>query len=257
MQIFSHNPRQWKQTVIPKEEIERFISLREAYDIRPVYIHASYLINLASRSREVLGKSIDLLSYELQCADALGVEYVVLHTGSARGDDENEARKRAVGSLARAVSGGKYRTSILLENTAGERGDITSSVRALAVIIDACHCGGIGGICIDTCHAFASGYRLTSPAGLEKLFAEIDTYIGLKNLRLIHFNDSKKPFNSGVDRHEHIGEGYIGLNGFRNFLSDKRIARVPLILETPKRTDEDDRRNMRTVYKMLSGRVRN
>lgn len=257
MQIFSHNPRQWKQTVIPKEEIERFICLREEHDIRPVFIHASYLINLASRSREVLGKSIDLLSYELQCADALGVEYVVLHTGSARGDDENEARKRAVGSLARAVSGGKYHTSILLENTAGERGDITSSVRALAAIIDACHCGGMGGICIDTCHAFTSGYQLTSPAGLEKLVAEIDTYIGLKNLRLIHFNDSKKPFNSGVDRHEHIGEGYIGLNGFRNFLSDKRIATVPLILETPKRTDEDDRRNMRTVYKMLSGRVRN
>jgi deoxyribonuclease-4 len=251
IQIFSHNPRQWHKSRIPKHEIELFKALRKKHDISPVFIHASYLINLASLSKDVLQKSIELLSYEMMNADILGVEYVILHTGSASGQNEDKARKRAVRALLKAVGKNRHRASLLLENTAGQRGDITSSVRALAHIIDMCGCDSIGGICIDTCHAFSSGYDFSTQEAVEQFIAEVRKYTGINMLKLIHVNDSKKPLGSGIDRHEHIGKGYIGTKGFRNLLSDKRIAKVPMVLETPKQSEDDDKRNLRKIRNIL------
>jgi deoxyribonuclease-4 len=255
LQIFSHNPRQWRKTPIEREEAERFVILRQKYDIKPVFIHASYLINLASISDSILNKSIELLSYELAGADTLGVEYVVLHTGSAKGENGKTARNRAVKAIIKAVGKKQYKASLLLENTAGKRGDITSSIQTLAEIIDTCQSDRVAGICIDTCHAFSSGYDLTLYEGIEKLFSEIKEYIGIDKLKLIHLNDSKRPLGSGIDRHEHIGKGFIGTRGFNNMLSDKRITRVPLILETPKKTEDDDKNNLRKVFDILSKNV--
>lgn len=252
MQIFSHNPRQWSTPPIRLEETDEFALLKQKYDINPVFIHASYLINPASGSETVLRKSVNLLSYELMRADALGVEHVVLHTGGARGKDAGKSRGRAAKSLLQSVRSGKYHASILLENTAGAKGDITSSIQGLAEIIDKCNCEGIGGICIDTCHAFASGYDLTAGDGVDGLLSEVDEYLGIDMVKLIHLNDSKRPSGSGIDRHEHIGKGFIGLKGFENLLSDKRIAHVPIILETPKKTEDDDKRNLKTVLDILS-----
>lgn len=252
MQIFSHNPRQWKESALPESEVQRFRSLREELDISPVFIHASYLINLASPSQTVLHKSIRLLAYELSNADRLGVEYVILHTGSARGEDAKKSRKRAAKAICQSAKKSKGNAKILLENTAGERGDITSSMEALAHIIETCRSERIGGICLDTCHAFASGYDLTSRNAFTKLIAEIDRYVGLERLKLIHVNDSKRPLGSGVDRHEHIGRGYIGMNGMRTILSDRRISKIPLVLETPKRNENDDRRNLKKILALLS-----
>ncbi len=251
LQIFSHNPRQWRKSSISPEEAERFRHLRRKYDITPVFIHVSYLINLASLSTEILRKSVDLLSYELDNADAVDAEYIVLHTGSAAGQDSNKARAIAAKAILKAVGLRQHRASILLENTAGEKGDITSSVTALAEIIDTCKSDRIAGICIDTCHAFSSGYDLTSGEGVEKLVGEIRKYIGLDKLKLIHLNDSKRPLGSGVDRHEHIGNGFIGIRGFNNLLSDKRISNIPIILETPKKNEDDDRRNLKKVFGIL------
>ena len=248
MQIFSHSPRQWRRTAIADEEAERFADLRQEHDINPVFIHASYLINLASHSSELLGKSIELLSYELSIADQLGVEYVVLHTGSASGEDGKKARKRAVKAILKAVSAGQYKSAILLENTAGERGDITSSIANLADIIDESNSDSIAGICIDTCHAFSAGYDLIRPEGTDRLFTEIKKYVGLEKLKLIHLNDSKRPMGSGVDRHEHIGKGFIGNDGFRNLISDKRIRNIPMVLETPKKAEDDDKNNLIKVF---------
>jgi deoxyribonuclease-4 len=252
MQIFSHSPRQWAQKVIPQEEIERFRALRSKLDINPVFIHTSYLINLAAKTDELLEKSINLLTYELMNADRLGVEYVVLHTGSASGEDEEKARHRATRSIVQALGRKEYGTKLLLENTAGERGDITSMITSLAAIIDACDCRGIGGICVDTCHAFSAGYDLSTPEGTDGLLGEIDRYVGIDMLKLLHLNDSKKPVGSGVDRHEHIGRGHIGMKGFHYLLSDKRVRSVPLILETPKKEPDDDRRNLKRVLGILS-----
>jgi len=252
MQIFSHNPRQWQKSTIPDAEVERFKALRKQHDIDPVFIHVSYLVNLAALSKSILRKSIDFLSYELETADTLGVEYVILHTGSASGENQKSARSRAVESILRAVESRQYTSCLVLENTAGERGDITSSIPALAEIMDKCSSDRIAGICVDTCHAFSSGYDISVPEGTEKLFSEIDAYIGLDRLKLIHLNDSKRAFGSGVDRHEHIGAGHIGINGFKTFLSDRRILNVPMVLETPKKSDDDDRANLRKVSSLLA-----
>ena len=252
MQIFSHNPRQWKKSAISGFEAERFSDLRQKYDINPVFIHTSYLINLASLSDKVLPKSIDLLSHELQNADELGVEHVVLHTGSASGENGKAARKRAAKAIMKAVPAGKYKASLVLENTAGERGDITSSIQALSEIMDNCNGDRIAGICIDTCHAFSAGYNVASDEGIEQLFHEIDQHVGLDKLKLIHLNDSKRPLGAGVDRHEHIGKGFIGDKGFKKLLSDQRISRIPLILETPKKSEDDDAKNLKKVFRMLS-----
>jgi deoxyribonuclease-4 len=252
MQIFSHNPRQWHKTRIPEHEVERFKSLKHEHDIRPVFIHASYLINLASLSEGVLQKSIKLLLYEMMNADILGAEYVILHTGSASGLREERARRRAVRSLLKAVGKNRFKNRLLLENTAGQRGDITSSVGALADIIHMCKSDSIGGICIDTCHAFSSGYDFSSQESVEQFISEVRRHTGLHMLKLIHVNDSKKPLGSGIDRHEHIGNGFIGMKGFKNLLSDRRIARIPMVLETPKDCEDDDKRNLRKIANILS-----
>ena len=255
MQIFTHNPRRWQESRIPDEEVERFAYLRRKHDIDPVFSHCSYLINLASQSDQVLKRSVKLLSHELMNAERLGIEYVVLHTGSAGNDDETMARARAVRSLLEALDAGQFRSSLILENTAGERGDITSSISTLAEIMDKCGGENIAGICLDTCHAFSSGYDLRTSDGVEKLIYEINKYAGLDKLKLIHLNDSKKPLGSGVDRHENIGEGHIGIKGFENLLSAPGIAKVPLVLETPKKSDDDDRKNLERVFKIISGRT--
>lgn len=254
MQIFSHSPRQWRQSVIPDDEVRRFRSLRKKHNIAPVYIHASYLINLASLSEATLAKSVELLSYELDNADTLGAEYLVLHTGSAGTDAPSRARKRAVRAIRKAVRSKRFCVSILLENTAGERGDITSSMRTLADLSVACEDSNVGGICIDTCHAFASGYDLTSRDGVNQMISEVDSFVGIEKLRLLHLNDSRKPLASGVDRHEHIGRGYIGAKGFRNILADRRLKGIPMILETPKEREYDDEKNLRKVISMMRSR---
>jgi len=251
VQIFSHSPRQWKKTVISSNEADRFTDLRKENDINPVFVHASYLINLASLSPDVVTKSIDLLAYEMDNADQIGAEYVVLHTGSASGEDEISSRKRASKALMKSLEKKHGKSSIILENTAGQRGDITSSIHALADIMNLCNSDRVSGICIDTCHAFASGYDIKSREGLQNLINEIEKYIGLDKLKLIHLNDSKKPLGAGVDRHEHIGRGSIGIDGFRNILSDSRITKVPIILETPKENEDDDERNLKKVFSLL------
>ena len=251
VQIFSHSPRQWKKTCISASEAKRFSQLRQENDINPVFVHASYLINLVSLSPDVVNKSIDLLTYEMEQADLIGAEYVVLHTGSASGEDSTKARKRAAKSLLKSLNESQGNASIILENTAGQRGDISSSIHALADIMNLCNSNRISGICIDTCHAFASGLDIRSREGLRKLMNEIKTNIGIDKLKLIHLNDSKKHLGSCVDRHEHIGRGAIGIDGFRNILSDRRITNVPIILETPKVNEDDEKRNLKTVFSLL------
>lgn len=247
IQIFSHNPRQWFVSEIPEHATAKFRELRKAYDINPVYIHTSYLINLAASNNDILDKSVRLLIQELDIADKLGVEYVVLHTGSASQDTEDNARKRATEALKNVAQEKAWKTKLLLENTAGERGDISSHIKDLAEILHETGEPLIGGICIDTCHAHAAGYDLSDREGLQKLVCEIETLIGFNKLKLIHLNDSKKGYNSRVDRHEHIGHGSIGGEGLKRFANHPALKNIPLILETPKKSDEDDIKNLKTV----------
>lgn len=248
VQIFSHSPRSWSLRKIPKEEIQDFRRLRSLYNISPVYIHTSYLINLASWKLEVAEKSQDLLIEEMKLADVLGADYVVLHPGSAS-DSEQEGLKRIIRNLKEALKG-RYKAKLLLENTAGERGDLTSRIHQLARIMKSLDSTSIGGICIDTCHAFQAGYDISNKNGVEELIDEIKRETGIDKLKLLHVNDSKRAFGSGVDRHEHIGKGGIGERGFEMLLNNPFLSNVPVILETPKESDEDDLRNLKVVKRL-------
>lgn len=252
LQIFSHNPRQWSVNEIPNDVITKFRELRKAYDIKPVYIHTSYLINLAASSNEVLEKSIRLLVLEMDLADSLGADYVVLHTGSASNDTGPEARKKAIEALNSITSGKTWKAGLLLENTAGERGDISSRIEDLAEIISKTAGNLIAGVCIDTCHAFAAGYDISEKTGLSAIAAEIKTYLGAGMVKLIHLNDSKKPCGSHVDRHEHLGLGGIGSKGLKRAINHPVFRDVPLILETPKKSEEDDPMNLKVARTLLS-----
>lgn len=247
VQLFSHNPRGWGIGNRAPLEITRFRTLKKEFDIRPVFIHTSYLINLASAKTDLLRKSIDMIMAELDIADAIDAEYVVLHAGSASGDVPAVARARAVEALKQVAQLGRWKAGLLLENTAGERGDITSRIADIAGIMEKVPSGLIAGLCLDTCHAYSAGYNIATENGVVGLAKEIGQYIAKEHLRLIHLNDSKKPMGSGVDRHEHIGEGTIGRAGLKKFLKHPFFLNSPLILETPKKSDEDDKRNLSNV----------
>jgi len=251
LQFFSHNPRGWAFKDRDPEECAAFRNLRAEHDISPAFIHTSYLINLASSSPELLKRSVSMVMEELAMADVLGAEYVVLHTGSASADDPGKARERVIGCLRKVAEAGQWKSGLLLENTAGERGDTTSRIAEIADVIDRVPGGLISGICIDTCHAFAAGYDLSGPAGIDDLASEIESNIGRDRLKLIHLNDSRCGVGARVDRHAHIGEGKLGIDAIRAFVRHPFFSGVPLILETPKKTDEDDPRNLKIVRGLL------
>lgn len=251
LQIFSHNPRGWAITEKSNVECSTFRRLRREYNISPVFIHSSYLINPASPRVDLRKKSIDMLKAEMDMADSIGAEFVVLHTGSASGDDPVSARKRAISCLAEVAARGRWRSGILLENTAGKKGDIASKIEEIGEILCSVPDGLITGICIDTCHAFSAGYHLGTPCETERVVIKIEKYVGVDKVKVIHLNDSKGDLGSGVDRHEHIGRGRIGMEGLRNFLAHPLICDVPLILETPKKEEDDDRRNLQEVRNLL------
>jgi deoxyribonuclease IV len=249
LQIFSHNPRGWFVRGLIDEDVSLFKSLRLRFDISPVFIHSSYLINMASKDDVLNRKSVDLLIAELQRADVIGADYVILHAGSAAGDDERAARKRAIRALNRVSRSGKWKAGLLLENTAGERGDISSRLEDLAEIIEGVKGRLISGICFDTCHAYAAGYNIRE-GRVQIISADIEKYIGFDKIRLIHLNDSKGAMGSGLDRHEHIGLGRIGKEGLGRFINHLPLRNIPLILETPKKQESDDPENLQKVREM-------
>ena len=252
MQIFSHNPRGWAVKGKDRDEITEFNELRKKYGIAPIYIHTSYLINLASANPALSLKSRDMIVREMDIADSIGADYVVLHTGSASGEDPGVARKRAIGCLTDIAGKKEWRAGLVLENTAGERGDITSKITEIAEIMEKVPGRLISGICIDTCHAFSAGYDIRSDGGIQVLADEITQYIGNNNrIRLLHLNDAKGTLGAGRDRHEHIGEGNIGIKGFKSFLNHSFFEDIPLILETPKKSPDDDLNNLKTVRKLF------
>lgn len=251
MQIFSHNPRGWAMTDIPEEDIVSFRTLRKKLDIAPVCIHTSYLINMASRDDMLRRKSIAMLRKEMDRADALDADFVILHSGSASWEDNRISRKRSISALREVAEAGTWRAGLLVENTAGERGDISSRIADLAEILHGVHGSLLAGICFDTCHAFAAGYEIRNDSGIRLIKEEIEKYTTPQSIKVVHLNDSKGGKGSCIDRHEHIGFGRIGLKGLRQFITSSPFSSVPIILETPKKEETDDPRNLGTVRKML------
>ena len=229
------------------KDISLFRKTRRLTKINPVVIHCNYLVNLAAADELILQKSRASFREEVERAILLGVDYLVVHPGSARGSCEADGIRTCAESLKFACHRLKFgKLRILLENTAGQGECIGHRFEHLRAIMDACPQLPLG-VCFDTAHAFTAGYDIRDEDGLEALIDKLKNTVGTRNVRAIHFNDSRAAYNSRVDRHWHIGEGHIGLAGLRALATHPKLRGRPLILETPKDTPEADPRNLAAV----------
>lgn len=259
MQIFSKNSRSWQEKEYSREEITIFQREWEKTDIYPIFVHASYLINLASPEEEVYQKSVNAFIEEMRRTDymlgRLGTSYLIVHPGAHRNSGEMSGLEKianALNTVFRESSSLKLQTMILLENTSGMGSSLGYNFEQLKFIIDNTGYPERIGICFDTCHAFAAGYDLSEEEGLENTITELDKTIGLDKLKVIHINDSKNELNSRKDRHAHIGEGSIGLEGFKRIINHKLLKNLPYILETPRENENDDLKNINIIRSLKS-----
>ena len=240
IQIFTKNNNRWKSKRLSKEQVDAFDLAREKASVRPVAVHDSYLINLASPRSDVAEKSFKALLDELERAERLKIPFLVIHPGAHLGEGELRGISRISEGINRIHERtGGYHVKILLETTAGQGTNLGYRFEHLAEIIDQTVYKDRLGVCFDTCHAFAAGYDLRSPKTYRGLFRKFDAIIGINRLMLFHINDSKKALGSRVDRHEHIGAGTIGLWAFSRLLNDERFSNLPFLLETPKGKDQN------------------
>ncbi|MGH9628940.1 MAG: deoxyribonuclease IV [Bryobacteraceae bacterium] len=249
-QIFSTSPRMWRASTPDPGQIKLLRRARERHDLNPLAVHDNYLINLASLDPLIRERSVGAFRSEIERAIAIGAEYLVAHPGNYRGQTLEEGIIAVVSGIAEATRGIRSRgCMILLENTAGSGCQIGSRLEELAVIRQLCasQTDFPIGYCLDTAHCIASGYDIATPEGLRKTVSTANAILGLDNVPVIHTNDSKVPLNSRVDRHQHIGEGYIGLEGFRRILAHPKLRKKAFILETPIDKEGDDRRNIETL----------
>jgi deoxyribonuclease-4 len=250
LQIFSSSPRQWKASVPGSAGIHLFQRARERFDLTPLVIHDNYLINLASAHETVRAKSIEAFRGEMERAIAIGAEYLVAHPGNYKGQTIEQGILHFLESVAAAATGLSFgKLTLLVENTVGAGEQLGGRLEELQVIREyASTMTDLPiGFCLDTCHLLASGYDVASAEGLKKTVAEVDRILGLEHVPVIHTNDSKAPLGSHIDRHENIGQGYIGLDGFRRILTHPKLRSKAFILETPVEKDGDDRRELDTL----------
>ncbi|MFA4860600.1 deoxyribonuclease IV [Methanoregula sp.] len=245
-QMFSRNPRGWSYLPLSDEVVELYRQKIRTTGILPVD-HMPYLPNLASPKVEVYEKSVATLTSELDRCGALGIPYLVTHLGHHLGDGMAGGRERVIRAIDSALAASNSGAMLLLENTAGEKNSVGSSFEHIQGILDGLSDTKRIGVCFDTCHAFAAGYELRTEAGIAETLGQFDEQIGLKNIRIIHLNDTKGDKGSGLDRHEHIGLGFIGEDGFRHILHNKVFSSLPLVCETPVDERRDDRGNIRAV----------
>ncbi|HEX3801663.1 MAG TPA: deoxyribonuclease IV [Solirubrobacteraceae bacterium] len=231
IQIFNQSPRMWRPTNYGEDDFTRFREARDASAIGGVLIHAVYLINCASDDPDIRQKSLASLTHSLRVGDAIGASGVVLHPGSAKTGHVGEAITRAGEVIAEALAE-TDQCALHLEDTAGAGGTLGRSFEELAALIDAADAHRRLGVCLDSCHLFASGYDIRTVEGLNDTLAECDRTVGLERLHSIHVNDSLTPLGSNRDRHAAPGEGEIGKDGLAVFLSEPRFQDLPVVLET-------------------------
>jgi deoxyribonuclease-4 len=262
LQIFTKSAGQWRARELPGDEVALFRRRVEETGIHPVVAHNSYLINVAAAVPALRGQSIAALGEELDRAELLGLDALIMHPGSYTTGTERDGLRAIGHALAGLLKlRRRHRVKILLEHTAGQGTNLGHRFEHLAAILE--HAGGSSriGVCLDTCHLLTAGYDLCSDAGYGDTFRDFDRIVGLDRLRVFHLNDSKKPCGSRIDRHEHIGKGCLGLEPFRKLLNDPRFSNLPMLLETPKRdmpalnrqrdVDPWDARNLRTLRRLI------
>jgi deoxyribonuclease-4 len=261
VQVFTKNNNQWRAKELTDEDAQKFQKALAETGVTHPIAHDSYLINLASPEEELWKKSVEAFRVELLRAEKLGIRYVVMHPGSFTTSSEEKGIRRIVEALDtvhRQTDG--IRAQALLENTAGQGSNLGWRFEHLAAIITAVARSEKLGVCIDTCHTFAAGYPLGTAKEYEATIDELDRVVGLARVKAFHLNDSKQPFASRVDRHEHIGRGKLGLAPFRHLLNDRRFGDVPMYLETPKEQEDGEEMdvvNLRTLRALVKGKGKN
>jgi deoxyribonuclease-4 len=236
MQVFTKNSSMWREPLLTDEQIAAFRAAHAASGAIPVLAHTSYLINLATDKPDVLKKSVDALVAEVQRSSALGIRYVVLHPGAHLGFGEDAGVARAaecLGEVHERTAGASAR--ICIENTAGQGSCVGHRFEHLGALFEQTPQADRMGVCFDTQHAFAAGYDLATPDGYERTWEAFGRIVGIDKLLAFHLNDSKKPLGSRVDRHEHLGEGILGLGLFWRLANDPRFSEVPGVVETEPR----------------------
>jgi deoxyribonuclease-4 len=253
IQIFVKNNMQWFARPLAREEIRAFLEHRQRGELRSIFAHANYLINLAATNPQFIANSIRALSEELTRADQLELPFLVLHPGAHLGAGEEAGLDKIVASINRVFRKiPKVQTRIALETTAGQGSCLGHRLEQIAHIIENVREPERLCVCLDTAHVFAAGYEIGSEAGAKKTFREFDRLIGLNRLAAIHVNDSKTARGSRVDRHQHIGKGQIGLDAFRFIMRDRRFRKIPKVLETPKGKEmREDVANLRTLRGLI------
>jgi deoxyribonuclease IV len=253
IQIFTKSSRQWASKPFTKEEIEKFKHNQIETGIATVIAHDSYLVNLGAPDEAMRTKSVKGFIDELHRCEALGVPTLVAHPGAHVGSGVENGIKTIAKSIDEAHAASKgFKVRIALEITAGQGSTLGHTFQEMAQIFDAVVENERLRLCFDTEHAFAAGYDIRSPEGYENTFSELDKLIGIKKLAAFHLNDSVKDFHSRVDRHQHIGKGFIGLDAFRRILNDERFFGLPMCLETPKDDEmKEDIENLATLRSLF------
>ncbi len=257
LQIFTRNQRQWNAKPLQADEIKTFKDKREKAGLEHVASHASYLINLASPKQQMLNNSIRAMADELVRCQQLGIKWVVVHPGSHGGSGLESGLERVAKSVDAVIelAGPSVTSTILLETTAGQGTSLGAAFDELEFILSRTRFPERLGICVDTCHIFAAGYDISDSIGYEKTIYELEKTIGLERVKMFHLNDSKKEAGSRIDRHEHIGRGRIGLDGFACLLNDERFRHIPMVLETPKSKDlAEDVENLKTLKGLMNSK---
>jgi deoxyribonuclease IV len=253
-QIFSSSPRQWAPYELSRSQCDVMNRLRAKYDLKPLVIHANYLVNLAGGNPEFHRKSIIAFRGEIERALALCADYLVVHPGSFRGMTREEGLVKAATAIAEASGGLDPRgggLTILIENTAGAEFSLGGSFEQVGALVTVLRESVPVAACIDTCHTHVAGYDIVSAEGYELTIKRLDETVGLKNVPVWHCNDAKAARGSRLDRHQHIGKGTIGLEPFRRLLNDPRLAKCAFIAETPIDEPGDDFRNVEALKSLV------
>ncbi len=255
LQIFSSSPRMWRPAIIDPVQAARMHEFRAKYDIAPLAIHTSYLVNICSQTQDVREKSITGLRGEIERALALGADYLVLHPGSWKGLNRHAGLTFAAESIKRALDGMPWQSTsftLLIENTAGSECSLGGSFDQVAELVWLLRNHAPVAVCLDTCHTHVAGYNLLTAEGYEETMIQIEATVGFDAVRLWHCNDAKAPRGSKLDRHQHIGKGTIGKEAFRRLLNDERFAHCAFIAETPVDEDGDEASNVRALKRLVA-----
>ncbi len=260
LQIFTKSASQWRARPLPADEVTAFRATAHDLDITPIVAHASYLINLAAPNPALRQRSINALTDELDRGEALGLWGVVLQPDSYTTGTEESGLHLVAEAIDEVFADREKGTLLLLEHTAGQGTNLGHRFEHLATIINGTSAKKRLGVCLDTCHLLAAGYNIATADGYSRTFEDFETYVGLDRLQLLHLNDSKHPCGSRRDRHEHIGEGWVGLEAFGRLLKDPQLAHLPMVLETPKEqrqpgkpteVDPADLKNLNTLRQFI------